>query len=77
MADPKWFDEEYYLIGKVAQLKSLDAQYRDWKVDDVKKAFSDAGLTAYEHFTQFGHSEWISPSADFDANYYIASKAAQ
>ena len=77
MADPKWFDEEYYLTGKVAQLKSLDAQYRDWKVDDVKKAFSDAGLTAYEHFAQFGHSEWISPSADFDANYYIASKAAQ
>ena len=29
MADPKWFDEEYYLTGKVAQLKSLDAQYRD------------------------------------------------
>ena len=75
MADPKWFDEEYYLIGKVAQLKSLDAQYRDWKVDDVKKAFSDAGLTAYEHFTQFGHSEWISPSESFDANYYLASKA--
>ena len=75
MADPKWFDEEYYLTGKVAQLKSLDAQYRDWKVDDVKKAFSDAGLTAYEHFTQFGHSEWISPSESFDANYYLASKA--
>ena len=77
MADPKWFDEEYYLTGKVAQLKSLDKQYKDWLVDDVKKAFSDAGLTAYEHFAQFGHSEWISPSADFDANYYIASKAAQ
>ena len=75
MADPKWFDEEYYLTGKLAQLKSLDAQYRDWKVDDVKKAFSDAGLTAYEHFTQFGHSEWISPSESFDANYYLASKA--
>ncbi len=77
MADPKWFDEEYYLTGKLAQLKSLDKQYKDWLVDDVKKAFSDAGLTAYEHFAQFGHSEWISPSADFDANYYIASKAAQ
>ena len=77
MADPKWFDEEYYLTGKVAQLKSLDKQYKDWLVDDVKKAFSDAGLTAYEHFTQFGHSEWISPSADFDANSDIASKAAQ
>ena len=77
MADPKWFDEEYYLTGKLAQLQSLDKQYKDWSVDDVKKAFSDAGLTAYEHFAQFGHSEWISPSADFDANYYIASKAAQ
>ena len=77
MADPKWFDEEYYLTGKLAQLQSLDKQYKDWLVDDVKKAFSDAGLTAYEHFAQFGHSEWISPSADFDANYYIASKAAQ
>lgn len=77
MADPKWFNEEYYLTGKLAQLQSLDKQYKDWSVDDVKKAFSDAGLTAYEHFAQFGHSEWISPSADFDANYYIASKAAQ
>ena len=77
MADPKWFNEEYYLTGKLAQLQSLDKQYKDWSVDDVKKAFSDAGLTAYEHFAQFGHSERISPSADFDANYYIASKAAQ
>lgn len=77
MADPKWFEEDYYLEQKLAQLQATDKSWADKDVDDVKSAFTAAGLTAYEHFVAYGNAEWVSPNAAFDVNYYLASKAVQ
>lgn len=77
MADPKWFEEDYYLEQKLAQLQATDKSWANKDVDDVKSAFAAAGLTAYEHFVAYGNAEWVSPNAAFDVNYYLASKAVQ
>lgn len=77
MADPKWFEEDYYLEQKLAQLQATDKSWANKDVDDVKSAFTAAGLTAYEHFVAYGNAEWVSPNSAFDVNYYLASKAVQ
>ena len=41
------------------------------------KAISDAGLTPYSHYNQYGCREGLDPSSAFDQSYYLASKLAQ
>ena len=79
-----YFNTTEYLEAKLAQLKSVDpAQYNNWTVDDVVKAFQDAGLTAEEHYQMYGCKETdangylINPSNAFDANAYVQAKLAQ
>ena len=60
MANPTWFDETFYLNGKLAQLKAVDpkGKLNDGKawssVDDVKAALKAAGYEGdeglYQHF---------------------------
>lgn len=86
MANPTWFDETFYLNGKLAQLKAVDPEGKlnDGKVwssvNDVKAALEAAGYEGdeglYQHFVDFGMDENISPNEAFDAMFYLKSKAA-
>lgn len=86
MANPTWFDETFYLNGKLAQLKAVDpkGKLNDGKVwssvNDVKAALEAAGYEGdeglYQHFVDFGMDENISPNEAFDAMFYLKSKAA-
>ena len=42
----------------------------------MKDAFTANGLSAWEHYQQFGTAEGINPSADFDTVKYLEAKAA-
>lgn len=85
MANPTWFDETFYLNGKLAQLKAVDpkGKLNDGKawssMDDVKAALKAAGYEGdeglYQHFVDFGMDENISPNEAFDATFYLKSKA--
>lgn len=85
MANPTWFDETFYLNGKLDQLKAVDpkGKLNDGKawssVDDVKAALKAAGYEGdeglYQHFVDFGMDENISPNEAFDAMFYLQSKA--
>lgn len=85
MANPTWFDETFYLNGKLAQLKAVDpkGKLNDGKawssMDDVKAALEAAGYEGdeglYQHFVDFGMDENISPNEAFDATFYLKSKA--
>lgn len=85
MANPTWFDETFYLNGKLAQLKAVDpkGKLNDGKawstVDDVKAALEAAGYEGdeglYQHFVDHGMDENISPNEAFDATFYLKSKA--
>ena len=85
MANPTWFDETFYLNGKLAQLTAVDPEGKlndgkAWSsVDDVKAALKAAGYEGdeglYQHFVDFGMDENISPNEAFDAMFYLQSKA--
>lgn len=85
MANPTWFDETFYLNGKLAQLKAVDPEGKlndgkDWStVDDVKAALEAAGYEGdeglYQHFVDHGMDENISPMEGFDVMFYLQSKA--
>lgn len=85
MANPTWFNADYYLKGKLNQLNAIDpdGKLNDGKVwssvDDVKAALEAAGYEGdeglYQHFVDFGMDENISPNEAFDATFYLKSKA--
>ena len=77
MADtPNWFNEQYYLNSKLAQLNSSGpTEYRT--TEQVRMAIAAAGLTSYEHFQQFSLDEWTSPSEHFNTFEYLQAKAAK
>lgn len=86
MANPTWFDETFYLKGKLAQLKAVDPDGKlngdkAWStVAEVKAALEAAGYEGdeglYQHFVDFGMDENISPNEGFDAMFYLNAKAA-
>lgn len=85
MANPTWFDETFYLNGKLAQLKAVDPDGKlngdkAWStVDEVKAALEAAGYEGdeglYQHFVDFGMDENISPNEGFDVMFYLQAKA--
>ena len=81
MADtPKWFDYEFYMSAKLAQLQAAEPA-NDWTVAKLVDAFAQNGFMgeegAYVHFVQYGAAEEVAPNADFNASEYYAAKAAQ
>lgn len=85
MANPTWFDADFYLEGKLAQLKAVDTEGKlndgkAWSsVDGVKAALEAAGYKGdeglYQHFVDHGMDENISPMEGFDVMFYLQSKA--
>ena len=73
------FDVDAYYSNKLDALKNDPKTAEEWAdktVDDVKDAFTANGLSAWEHYQQFGTAEGINPSADFDTVKYLEAKAA-
>ena len=72
-----YFDEGTYFTNKLAQLQATEPDKGWTSVDQVKEAFADAGLSAWDHYTLFGTAEGVSPSKYFDTNAYMKAKLAQ
>lgn len=72
-----YFDEGTYFANKLAQLQATEPDKGWTSVDQVKEAFADAGLSAWDHYTLFGAAEGVSPSKYFDTNAYMQAKLAQ
>ena len=78
-----YFNESFYLKEKLAQLKVVDPNGdlnggKPWATtSEVQAAFPANGLTAEQHFEQYGQYEGLSPVAEFVADEYLAMKAAQ
>ncbi len=85
VAPNAYFDVRFYLRAKADQLNNYENEdgsigfdgKADWTAADVQKAFTDAGLTAWDHYVQAGAGEGINPSANFDAEAYYAAKMEQ
>lgn len=78
---PAWFDDKAYFANKMAQVnETATTQY---EAADFAAALKAAGVdpnnpeSLYNHFVNFGNAEGVSPNGYFDADAYIANKAAQ
>ena len=77
MAAP-WFDYTTYMASKLAQMQYSDPTYTAAK---LKADFEAAGFVgeegAYQHFTQYGVKEAVSPNPFFNVLEYYEAKAAE
>lgn len=73
------FDKTYYLNAKLAQLQNTPETSDEWAGKSVdfleNKLRSGFGLTAEEHYQQYGYQEGLVPNAYFDPQQYIQAKA--
>lgn len=80
MATPSWFNYEFYMGAKLAQMQKAEPE-GNWTVSKLVDAFAQNGFMgedgAYDHFVQYGAAEEVAPNADFNASEYYAAKAAQ
>jgi hypothetical protein len=81
-----YFDEAFYLQGKVDQLHSIgenDAEGKPYTTQSLHALLDTLGLTAAEHYERYGAYETfadgshIDPSRDFDADTYFQNKLTQ
>src|SRR5690606_1853923 len=73
---PEWFDEEYYLQTKLAQLQE-NGHDEYQTTDQVREAIENAGFPLHEHFELFSLEEGTSPSPYFNTHEYLEAKARQ
>lgn len=75
------FDKTYYLNQKLAQLQASSETSAQWEgktADDLEASLqNDFGLTAEQHYTQYGVQENLNPSAFFNTDVYLQAKLAQ
>lgn len=70
------FDAETYYYNKALQyFKTNNATAG--QVEYMKTMFDGAGLSAWDHYTQYGVEEGINPSTAINTNQYMADKLAQ
>ncbi len=77
LSGPEWFDENYYLASKLAQLQAGETESEVQDIEQLRVAIETAGFTVYEHFQQFSLEEGTSPSAYFNTPEYLLAKVQQ
>ncbi|WP_404375215.1 beta strand repeat-containing protein [Vreelandella aquamarina] len=72
------FDKTYYLNAKLAQLQANQETRAAWEnktVADLEAILqTDYGLTAEQHYKQYGVQESLSPAPYFNTDFYLQNK---
>src|SRR5690554_498540 len=72
------FDKQYYLGQKLAALQAAASEWSTKTVDDLEATLNNVfGLTAEEHYQQYGWAEGIGPNQYFNAEEYKLAKGQQ
>ena len=69
-----YFVPSAYLQNKLTQMQADDPTYT---MAQLEAALKDAGLSAWDHYTQYGAAEGLSTSQYFNTNEYLNAKLAQ
>lgn len=73
-----WFDQNYYLSSKAAQLNAASYQGGGWTADSLNTLLQSIGMTPLQHYKAYGAFEsGVSPSAQFNDATYDNNKAIQ
>lgn len=75
MANPVWFDENYFLQSKLAYLQSI-GQTQYTSTLQVYNAIIAAGQTPFDNFQMYSLEERTSPNQYFSTTEYLEAKAA-
>ena len=70
------FDTNVYLDSKLAQLSAAGGFENITTREELAAFLKDSGLSPLEHYNQHGAAEGVSPSAEFNAQAYLANKLA-
>lgn len=70
-----YFDVEDYYTAKAAQMFATDTVTAEQYMF-TKTTIADAGMSAWGHYTEYGHKEGVNPSNTFDCARYKAAKLA-
>lgn len=70
------FDTNVYLDSKLAQLSAAGGFENITTREELATFLKDSGLSPLEHYNQHGAAEGVSPSAEFNAQAYLANKLA-
>ena len=72
-----YFDSGYYFQSKAAQFYGKDiSTVTNADVSFIQAAFANAGLSAWDHYFQYGMAEGIDPNSNFDSSAYMDAKLA-
>ncbi|MBD1401322.1 beta strand repeat-containing protein [Pelovirga terrestris] len=72
------FDKAYYLGAKLAELQATQPEWVGKDADFLETVLSNVyGLTAEEHYAQYGWQEGLAPNQYFSAAEYKLAKAQQ
>ncbi|EHJ46013.1 hypothetical protein DFW101_3729 (plasmid) [Solidesulfovibrio carbinoliphilus subsp. oakridgensis] len=72
-----WFDDSYYLSAKAAYNNAHAINgLTTWTVTSVQASLNAAGMTAEQHYSQYGWTEGLSPNAYYVESQYVTSKVA-
>src|SRR5690554_3087544 len=73
------FNTEFYLQSKFNQLEAegLLEEFGLTSVEELATYFAENGVDVKEHYLNYGMSEGINPSAEFDTNAYLEAKLAE
>ena len=70
------FVADQYYIFKAAQYYNEDVSaVTPAHAAYVRTAIHDAGMSAWQHYVDYGTEEGVNPSNDFDTNKYLQAKA--
>ncbi|MDL2276005.1 hypothetical protein LJC22_07775 [Desulfosarcina sp. OttesenSCG-928-G10] len=69
------FDTWQHLRNKTADAFGVENP-TDGQIAEMAAAIAAAGMTAWEHYCQYGWLEGISPSDGFDGNQYLRDKSS-
>lgn len=72
------FSATEYIRAKAAQHFKVDNPLlvTDLQAATIKSAFSEAGVSAWEHYMTYGTKEGINPSNEFNTTAYMEAKVA-
>lgn len=77
----KEFNADEYYVLKAAQLNAMnngagfEPNGNAWTAAQAEQAIKDAGLSAWDHYVQYGSKEGVSPSNSLDEGKYLQAKA--
>lgn len=70
------FNESYYLNAKLTALQATETEWVGKTTDFLKTVLQNVyGLTAEDHYNQYGRTEGLAPNAYFNADEYKLAKA--